>query len=298
MDPFDAAALRLDPGNPRERRGLVRLARTSLEARGDEALGLGPLRVLPRPRHDAWVLLWAAARRVDDELEGGKANPRQLLHRLEGPLDGSFAERCVAAFLVEAEWIVAPAKARALLARAVRGLAHEARFTRPRPAADYWRLLRSRSAPAMILLDHLLFLNAAPRAIARHALFFAAATQVGDDCRDAVRDLARGRCFVTEEEVAMLRRPGETLPAMVARVDFARLRTAWSRQCLDAAASVAERFSSPEDRAAADRLDRLWRTPLEAGQVRATEAPLDLSQRIVPSAGRPRTRQTATAALA
>lgn len=275
-DDWEQACRGLEARTPGGREALAALARQYLRRRGDSALGFGPLGVLPAARHDAWLLLWAAARRVDDAIEDGRARVRELFGRLSQSAQDTFAERLVQSFLHEAADVLSRQEAVRLLRRGLRGLEAEGAFTRPRTVRAYWELLKGRSAPPMEILDALLFQDVPTAARRRHALFFSASTQIGDDCRDALRDLGRGRCFVTREEVMMLARPSESLEALVQRTDFARLRTAWSRQCLDAAASVAETFG-PADRERAERLDRLWRAPLQDGQVRCTDEPLHLS---------------------
>lgn len=254
-----------------ERAGRARLvqeARRFLRARRDAALGLAPTRLLPRAGADTWVLFWCAARRVDDAIEDGTTLASHWRRRLQSALDENFAERCVGA-LLEHPAVDDPQQLQRRLLRGLTGLEAEARFDRPRPMVEYLALLEYKSVPAMEILDDLLFPREPRRLLAKHANLFAVSTQLGDDCRDVRRDLARGRVFVALEELR--ERP---LKAFVGSREFYEGRNALCARFLAEADATARRLTSPRARRRAEALSGLWAYALATKQVRPTRRPL------------------------
>ena len=190
--------------------------------------------------------------------------------RLADPQPDTLAERSVSALLSASA--LSDLELPRLLDESLRGVAMERRFDRPRPWAAYEELLGLKSAPTMQVFDALM----APRELREirdeHARAFAISAQLGDDCRDVLRDLARGRCFVTREELGTA-----DLDVFARSHAFAAGRLA---QCLDflhRADQAAKRFGSRAARERASRLHALWEGALRSGQVRPTDTHLTFS---------------------
>ncbi|HLE48276.1 MAG TPA: hypothetical protein VI818_08265 [Candidatus Thermoplasmatota archaeon] len=249
---------------------LVEAAERFLRARKDDALGLAPARLLPRRRAEAWLLFWCAARRVDDAFEAEGADLASWRSALRDRTTSNFAERCVDAFLGHPA-IDDPARVRRLLQRGLNGLEGEERFRSPRPMIEYLALLEYKSVPAMQILDSLLFPGESTRLVDKHANLFAVSAQLGDDCRDVHADRARGRIFVTQEELR--ERP---LAAYVRSAEFAAGRNAMCARFLAEADQVALRFAGAPNRRRAAALSGIWSHALRTGQVRPTRSPLRL----------------------
>lgn len=259
MDDWDRLAAGLRP----QRKTLAPVARRFLASRRDHALGLAPTRLLEPRRAEEWLLFWCAARRVDDSVERGETRPSTWRRRLR-TLDGAtLADRCVQALLHEPR--IASGGLRSVLEQSLAGLELEAEFRRPRPRRAYRRLLARKSVPTMLFLDALLFADEDPDTRESHATAFAVSTQMGDDCRDAVRDLRAGRCFVTQEEAA-----GRPALAAARSRAFAVGRAESCRAYLRAAEASARNFRSRRSRASAERLSGLWRYAIDSGQIRPT----------------------------
>jgi hypothetical protein len=251
---------------------LVELARRYLVERGDQALGLAPTRLLAPRKARIWILFWTAARRVDDAVESGATTVEDWRRALAQPSRLTLAERCIEAFLRRPEGAGSGPEVRALLEKGLDGLEREETFDRPRSLHEYLDLIEQKSAPAMIILDRLLFPGETPASVASHARAFAASTQVGDDCRDLRRDMAAGRCFVTLDEL----KGQPSLMAFARSPLFAAQRVGMSALLLERAEAAAGRFRIAENRATARRLAGFWRHALDSGQVRPTVKSLRL----------------------
>jgi hypothetical protein len=264
-DRWDRNALALDPD---DHDGLVALATEFLRHRRDAALGLAPARILPRSQAPKWLLFWCAARRVDDSMEHGSTKASHWARRLDTKEPANLAERCLAAlFDLERQRDLRP-----LLRKSLNGLALEVRFDRPRRFAEYQALLLKKSVPTMDILDGWMFPNEDSAVRRRHARNFGISTQIGDDCRDALRDLDRGRCFVTREELG----DAKDVRRFVRTAAFATGRADMCRTYLRAASRVADEFRAPTSRRRVARLHALWWHAIESGQIRPTNRHLRL----------------------
>ncbi len=249
---------------------LVAVATQYLTARNDQALGLAPAQFLPSAVAPYWILYWCAARRVDDSVESGHTTVAEWRERLTQDRSDTLAEACIK-HLHSVEPLQRAGLDR-LLRRSLAGIEQEAAFTRPQSWQDYLALLDLKSTPTMEVFDALLAPDEEPFTRSRHALAFAASAQIGDDCRDALRDLARNRCFITKEEVGA--RPD--LDVYARSPAFAQGRAELCIQYLLDAESEAHRFRSTDARKGASRLHDLWRHAIQTGQVRPTKTPLAL----------------------
>lgn len=264
-DEWDRAARRVD-----NRHALIELATRFLVSREDQALGLAPASFLPVPVGRLWVLYWCAARRVDDSVERRERSPTSWRSAVAEPATGTLAERCVAALLAAPE--LTEIDLPRLLGDSLRGLQTESEFRTPQPWKRYLALLELKSVPTMHVFDALLAPHEQVDLREEHARAFAISAQLGDDCRDALHDLARGRCFVTVEEVGAER----DLRRFVGSPDFAAGRVAACQRFLLNAQAAVKRFRSRDARTRAASLHRFWGEALSSGQVRPTHAHLRL----------------------
>lgn len=280
MDEWDRRTRGILIDSESDRPRLAELARRFLEERRDQALGLAPARLLPPRKARAWILFWTAARRVDDFEESGVRRVEEWRQSLVERRQVTLAERCLHAFLRRPEGAGTNEGLLRLLHRGLDGLMRERAFTEPRPFGDYLDLIHEKSATAMLILDRLLFAGEDDELLVRHAELFAASTQIGDDCRDALRDLARGRCFLTIEELPR----GSSPKAYASTPPFARTRKAVCLRLLDASDSVAKEFRMEEHRSMARRLAAYWRYAIASDQVAPTRRRLVLPKPNEPAA--------------
>lgn len=267
IDTWDAAARKA-----KSRAMLVDVASAFLTRRQDQALGLAPAQFLPAKVAPLWILYWCAARRVDDSIEEQRTRPAEWRERVNSPVGHSLAELCVLELRGARE--LQTIDLDAMLARSLEGVDLERTFDRPRSWKAYLELLDLKSTPTMEIFDALLAPMEDASLRNRHARAFAASAQIGDDCRDAVKDLGLGRCFVTKEELGQADDPKE----FVRTARFADRRAELCRSFLDDAQHASSAFASSEARAGATRLHDLWRQAIESGQIRPTAEHLALPQ--------------------
>ena len=231
-----------------------------------------PARFLPHHVAPLWILYWCAARRVDDSIEEHRTTPGDWVERVSSPEGTTLAERCVAELLRAPE--LQRVDFEALLARSLEGVERERTFDRPRPWADYLDLLDLKSTPTMEIFDALLAPEESPALRTSHARAFAASAQIGDDCRDALQDLRRGRCFVTIEELGDEKHP----IAFVQTPTFAQQRANRCRSFLQQAERAAASFRGRDARTGASQLHTFWRQAIDSGQIQPSAEHLALPQ--------------------
>lgn len=276
LDAWDLRTRGLSLDSADERPRLAQLARRFLEERGDQALGLAPARLLPPRKARAWILFWCAARRVDDSVEAGAANVAAWRNALQTGGIATFAERCLHAFMKRPEGAGTAFDLPQLFGDGLAGLEQEERFTEPQPLSAYLDLIAHKSFPAMLILDRLLFPGETAKLHRRHAALFAASTQIGDDCRDARRDLARRRCFVTQEELGAVPRAARSPDRYVSSPRFSKGRSRLSLWLLHASNRVAADFVLEANRRTARSLSGWWQFAIRSNQIRPTKSRLKI----------------------